>query len=110
MNPTVSFIVPVYNVKSYLCDCLDSLVNQTLHEIEIICVDDGSTDGTLAIIREYAEKDKRITVIELTSNAFPGGARNNGLGIARGKYVWFVDSDDYIDTDAAEFLAKKWTL
>ncbi|MCR4683250.1 MAG: glycosyltransferase [Clostridiales bacterium] len=107
MKPIVSFIVPVYNAKSYLRDCLDSLVSQTLREIEIICVDDRSTDGSLALVREYAENDSRVTSVELPNKARPGGARNEGMKLARGKYVWFVDSDDFIDADAAEFLSGK---
>ncbi|MBQ6249941.1 MAG: glycosyltransferase [Oscillospiraceae bacterium] len=103
----VSFIVPVYNVERYLDECLASLCGQTLRDIEIICVDDKSTDGSLSILRGWAEKDPRVKVIAQEENTHQGGARNAGLDIARGKYVWFVDSDDYIDTDAAAVLTDR---
>ncbi|MGI5850344.1 MAG: glycosyltransferase family 2 protein [Christensenellales bacterium] len=94
----VSVILPVYNVEPYLRQCLDSIVNQTLKDIEIICVNDGSTDGSHDILEEYAQKDGRITVID-QENAGAGAARNNGLKIARGEYLSFLDSDDFFELD-----------
>ena len=91
--PKVSVIIPVYNVEEYLRECLDSVVNQTLKEIEIICVDDGSTDNSLEILKEYAQKDKRITVIT-QNNSGSGTARNCGINIAKGDFIAFMDSDD----------------
>ena len=95
-TPRVSVIIPVYNVEQYLRECLDSVVNQTLREIEIICVDDGSTDNSMAILKEFAKKDHRITILH-QENLHAGVARNAGLAVARGEYVHFLDSDDYID-------------
>ena len=91
--PKVSVIIPVYNVEEYLRECLDSVVNQTLKEIEIICVDDGSTDNSLEILKEYAQKDNRITVIK-QRNSGSGTARNCGINIAKGEFIAFMDSDD----------------
>lgn len=92
----VSVIIPVYNVEAYLRQCLDSVVNQTLRDIEIICVDDGSTDGSAAILAEYAAKDARVKVISrVRSNA--GAARNAGMAVATGEYLGFVDSDDWCE-------------
>ena len=99
----LSVIIPVYNVENYLRECLDSVINQTLKDIEIICVDDGSTDNSLEILKEYAAKDKRITLLTQT-NQKQGAARNNALNIAKGEYVMFVDSDDYVDLSACEKL------
>ena len=97
-TPKVSVIIPVYNVEKYLPQCLDSVVKQTLKEIEIICVDDGSTDNSLSILKEYAAKDNRITVIA-QKNLHAGVARNAGLAIARGEYVHFLDSDDWVEKE-----------
>lgn len=83
--------------------CLDSLVNQTLHDIEIICIDDGSTDDSLSILREYANADNRVIVIT-QQNSGPSVARNKGLSIAKGKYILFVDSDDWLEHDACYIL------
>ena len=90
----VSVIVPVYNVAKYLRQCMDSLVGQTLREIEIICIDDGSTDGSGAILDEYAAKDTRVKVIH-QANAGAGAARNAGLALAQGEYLFFCDPDDW---------------
>lgn len=94
--PMVSVIVPVYNSEKYLRQCLDSLANQTLQNIEIICVDDGSTDSSLNILNHYSEVDSRFVVVH-QKNQFAGIARNHGLLKATGKYVYFMDSDDYCD-------------
>lgn len=93
----VSILVPVYNVEKYLKKCLESLINQTLADIEIICVNDGSTDKSLEILQEYQKKDERITIIDKENGGLPS-ARNAALNVAKGKYVGFVDSDDYVET------------
>ncbi len=108
----VSIIVPVYNTEKYLQKCLDSLVGQTLQDIEIICVNDASTDKSLDILKEYAQKDSRIKIIE-QEHLKQGAARNNGTGYATGEYIGYVDSDDWIDLDYYERLynaAKKYDL
>ena len=91
----ISVIIPVYNVKKYLRDCLDSVVNQTIKDIEIICIDDGSTDGSLDILNKYSMNDKRFKIL-VHENLGPSVARNKGIKIASGKYITFVDSDDYL--------------
>ena len=96
ITPKVSVIIPVYNTEKYLRQCLDSVVNQTLKDIEIICVDDGSTDGSLDILREYESKDSRVKVLT-QKNLFAGVARNTGIKVASGEYLFFLDSDDYCD-------------
>ena len=103
MEIKVSVIVPVYNVKKYLRKCLDSIIGQTLKDIEIILVNDGSTDSSLSICEEYAEKDKRITLIS-KENRGPSHTRNTGLKTAKGEYISFVDSDDYIEENMLEKL------
>lgn len=92
----ISVIVPVYNVEKYLRECLDSIVNQTYKNLQIILVDDGSTDTSGKICDEYAEKDKRITVVH-QANQGAGAAKNTGLGLIKGEYFSIIDSDDYID-------------
>lgn len=93
-NPVVSIIVPVYNVEAYIEECLDSIVNQTYQQLEIIVVDDGSTDASSQLVKKYLA-DNRILFIEQENQGL-SGARNSGLKVATGKYVLFVDSDDYI--------------
>ncbi|MBQ4439189.1 glycosyltransferase family 2 protein [bacterium] len=102
--PKISIIIPVYNVEKYLRECLDSCTNQTLEDIEIICVDDCSTDNSPKILEEYRQKDKRIKIFKQDRNNKQGAARNRGLEVATGEYIWFVDSDDYIDTKACQIL------
>ncbi|MDA3834980.1 MAG: glycosyltransferase [Spirochaetales bacterium] len=99
MQPNVSITMSAYNVESFLRDCLDCVVNQTLHEIEIICVNDGSSDGTLSILREYAARDSRIVIIDKAVNEGLAVARNDALTLATGKYIGFVDGDDLLDRD-----------
>lgn len=101
---SISVIIPVYNVEKYLSKCLDSIINQTFNDIEIICVDDCSTDNSLQILNDYANKDSRIKVIRLDKNRRQGGARNAGLDVATGKYITFIDSDDYVDSNYCEIL------
>lgn len=100
----VSVIIPVYNVEKYLDECLHSVMNQTLKEIEIICVDDKSPDNCPRMLDEYAKKDSRIRVIHNKENRRQGFARNRGMDIARGKYLYFLDSDDMIVENALEEL------
>lgn len=99
----VSIIVPVYNTEEYLQKCLDSLTNQTLKNIEIICVNDGSTDNSLKILQDNAIKDDRIKIIN-QENKKQGAARNAGMQVATGEYIGFVDSDDYVDLHYFERL------
>ena len=101
--PKISVIVPVYNVENYLCECLDSILKQTLNDLEIICVNDGSTDGSLSILENYAQKDIRIKIVN-QQNQGVSCSRNNGLDIANGEYVAFIDSDDYLNSE--EYFAK----
>ena len=99
--PKISIIVPVYNTEQYLNKCLDSLINQTLLDIEIITVNDGSTDNSIQILKDYKEKDDRIIVLDLDHQG-PSGARNSGLKLAKGEFVMFVDSDDWMNLDACD--------
>ena len=105
----VSAILPVYNVENFLEKCMDSLVNQTLEDIEIICVNDGSSDSSLEILKSYEAKDSRITVIDCKKNRNAGYARNQGLKIARGEYLAFLDSDDFYDENMLELAYGKGT-
>ena len=100
-NPKISIIIPVYNVEKYLRECLDSVANQTFRDIEIICVDDGSTDSSPAILDEYAANDSRFVVIH-QENAWQATARNNGMAAAKGEYIFFMDSNDVIALDTLE--------
>lgn len=103
--PKISVIIPVYNVKKYLAECLDSVLNQTFQDFEIICVDDGSTDNSLDILKKYAEKDKRIKIFSQKNKGL-SGARNTGLENISGEYCYFLDSDDYIENDLFEYAMK----
>lgn len=94
--PKVSIVVPVYNVATYLPECLDSVIKQTLKDIEIICVDDGSTDNSLEILNEYAKKDDRVKVIT-KPNAGYGNSMNMGMDAATGEYIGIVESDDWVE-------------
>lgn len=97
----ISIIIPVYNVEKYLRECLDSILNQTFQDIEIICVDDGSTDKSLEILQEYKRKDDRFVILQ-QRHAGAGVARNHGIKLAEGKYIQFLDSDDYFDPTLLE--------
>ena len=99
----VSIIVPTYNVEKYLRECMDSIEGQSLTDVEIICVNDGSTDCSENILREYAEKDRRVRVIE-QENAGYGRAVNVGIREARGEYIGIVEPDDYIERRMLEKL------
>lgn len=102
----VSVVVPCYNAEKLLKKCIDSILNQTLRETELICVDDGSTDSTLSILREYEKVDNRVTVLA-QQNQYAGVARNNGMAIAKGKYIMFLDSDDFFDLKMLEQMYLK---
>ena len=102
----VSAIIPVYNVEEYLSKCLDSVINQTLKDIEIIIVNDGSKDNSEKIIKDYQKKDKRIVYIK-KENGGQGSARNLGLKKTRGEYISFIDSDDWIDHNMFELMYNK---
>ena len=107
-NPKVSILVPICNVERYLRECLNSLVNQTLREIEIICINDGSTDSSLSIIREYERRDERIVVIDKPNSGY-GDSMNKGIDLARGEYIGIVESDDFASLNMFETLYKEAT-
>lgn len=100
----ISVIIPVYNVEKYLRQCLDSVINQTYKNLEIICINDASTDNSLEILKEYAQKDSRIILLDNEVNLHVGISRNRGLEIATGEYIHFLDSDDWMELDAYEKL------
>lgn len=104
--PAISVIIPVYNSAKYLAECLNSIINQTFKNIEIICIDDGSTDNSLAILKEYQNLDSRIQILTQT-NLYAGVARNQGLAVAKGKYLSFLDSDDFFELNMFEEMHKK---
>ena len=101
-KPKISIILPIYNVEPYLRQALDSVKNQTLADIEIICVDDCSTDNSLTILKEYAQNDKRFIIIEQKENKGQGFARNTALNIAKGEVIMFLDPDDWYKPEACE--------
>lgn len=103
--PKVSVLVPVYNVEKYLRECLDSLINQTFEDIEIICINDGSTDSSAQILEEYRTKDKRIKIIHKTNTGY-GNSMNIGLNNAHGEYIGILESDDFTDKTMYENLYK----
>lgn len=103
--PKVSVIIPIYNAEQYLAECLESIINQSLKEIEIIGVNDGSTDNSLKILEAYAQRDKRIKIIT-QANRGAGAARNRGLAEARGEYLSFLDSDDIFASELLETMYK----
>ena len=108
MMTKVSVIIPTYNVEQYLGQCLDSVVNQTLKDIEIVCVDDGSSDNSLQILKDYAAKDNRIYVFQ-QKNQGAGAARNLGIEHSNGDYLYFMDGDDYLELDALEKVYQRIT-
>lgn len=105
-NILVSVIIPVYNTEKYVQECIDSIINQSLQQIEIICVNDGSTDQSLQVLQNIARQDGRVKVLS-QSNMGQSAARNRGLEIAQGKYVYFMDSDDRLKPEALEFLVSE---
>ena len=102
-TPKVSVVIPCYNVENFLRECLDSVVNQTLRDIEIICVNDGSTDTTLSILQEYADRDSRIRIIDKKNSGY-GDSMNRGFDTAEGEYLGIVESDDFAEPDMFERL------
>ena len=104
--PAISVVIPVYNTGKYLRQCLDSIVNQTMRDMEIICVNDGSTDDSPAILREYADRDSRFRVISQENRGI-SATRNAGMDAARGNYLYFIDSDDFLDINALERLYRQ---
>lgn len=108
----ISVLVPIFNVEKYLAHCLDSLLHQTLKEIEIICINDGSTDASLDIIKSYAKKDKRVVLLNKENTGY-GDSMNRGLSLARGKYIAVLESDDFAELNLLEILystAEKYSL
>ena len=103
-NPKISIIIPFYNVEKYIEECIESVVNQTIKDIEIIFVNDGSTDSSAAIVKKYADTDNRIKLINLEKRKGQGYARNRAIEIANGDYIGFVDSDDFVAIDMFEKL------
>lgn len=95
IKPKVSVIMPVYNSEKFLKECIESVLNQTLKDIEVICVNDGSTDNSLQILEEFQKKDSRLIIIN-QKKQYAGRARNNGIKYAKGKYLSFLDSDDIL--------------
>lgn len=91
----VSIIVPTFNVEPYLKECMESITHQTLEDIEIICINDGSTDGSLAILKSYAEKDSRIKLVDKENGGY-GIGMNIGFGLATGEYIGIVEPDDFV--------------
>ncbi len=108
MKDLVSIVVPVYNAENFIDRCIDSLLNQTYKNIEILLIDDGSTDNSLNIIKEYEKNNKNIKVYS-HKNKGPGPTRNDGIKFSKGRYITFVDSDDYIDNDYVELLVNNIT-
>lgn len=102
----LSIIIPVYNVEQYLPKCLDSILNQSFKDLEVICVNDGSTDNSLDILKEYKSKDNRVVILD-KENEGSGVARNCAIDIAKGEYIYFVDSDDWLEDNALETMIHK---
>lgn len=105
-NPKVTLIIPIYNAEKYLSETLNSVLNQIYKNLEVICVDDGSTDFSLKILEKYKKNDSRIKIIK-QNNKFAGTARNNGLAHATGEYIMFLDADDLFDRNMVSYLVKK---
>ena len=102
-NSLITIIIPVYNIEKYLRKCIESVIEQTYKNIEIILVDDGSMDNSGEICDQYKEKDSRILVIHKRNGGL-SDARNSAIDIAKGKYLFFLDGDDYIEKDSIEYL------
>ena len=102
----ISVIIPVYNVEKYIHECIDSIIRQTYKNIEIICIDDGSSDKSYDILKEYASKDNRFILLQ-QENKGAGTARNKGLEIATGDFISFLDADDFFEHDLLELALNK---
>ena len=109
-NPKVSVIVPVYNVEQYLEECVQSILSQTYQNIEIVLVDDGSTDSSPEILEEYRKKYPELIQVVHTDNQGLGAASNNGVAAARGEYIAFLDSDDYLSANAVKEMREACSL
>ena len=107
MNKIISVIIPVYNVENYIEKCLNSIVNQTYNNLEIIIIDDGSTDNSIAIAEKIAENDKRIRIISQVNQGV-SSARNLGLDNASGEYILFIDSDDWLDLETCKIATRHY--
>jgi glycosyltransferase involved in cell wall biosynthesis len=110
MQPLISITLSAYNIEQYIAESMDCIINQTYKNLEIICIDDGSSDNTLKILNTYAQKDKRITIVAKSKNEGLAVARNQALEMAKGKYIAFVDGDDLMDVtlfEKASNLAEK---
>lgn len=105
MEALISIIIPVYNVEKYLEECIESCINQTYKNIEIILINDGSTDKSLEICQKYANIDNRI-IVKSIPNSGVAHARNVGIGLSKGDYITFIDSDDFVDRNFCEVLLK----
>lgn len=103
-NKLITVIIPIYNVENYITDCLNSVINQTYKNLEILCIDDCGTDNSMKIIEEIAKKDNRIRIIYNKQNSGQGYCRNIGINEANGEYIYFLDSDDFIENDYIEKL------
>lgn len=106
MSEKISVLIPIYNVEKYLGECLESIINQTYSDLEIICINDGSTDNSLSIINKYAKLDDRIVLIDKENSGY-GDSMNRGLSIAKGEYISIVESDDFIEKDMLGVLYEK---
>ncbi len=104
-SPKISIIIPVYNTEIYIAKCLESTINQTYKNLEIICIDDESNDNSLSVLHQYEQKDNRIKIYT-QKNSGQGICRNNGIKYATGEYIMFVDSDDWLDLSATEEIIK----
>ena len=100
-SPHITIIIPIYNVEKYIEECLDSVIHQTMKEIQIVCVNDGSLDISREILQKYADKDARIEIIDKTNGGL-SSARNIAYPCIKGKYTLFIDSDDWIELDLCE--------
>ncbi len=107
MAITISVIIPIFNTGKYLTKCIDSIINQTIKDIEIICVNDCSTDNSLEILKDFAKKDNRVKIIDLKENKGVSNARNLGIDSAQGEYIYLIDSDDWLDQNYLEEMLKK---
>ena len=106
MDELISVVVPAYNMEQYIGECVDSILAQTYRRLEVILVDDGSTDATGRICDQYAERDARVVVIHQENQGLPR-SRKVGVAAARGAYVGFVDSDDWVDSNMYEYLCRE---
>ncbi|WP_372518637.1 glycosyltransferase family 2 protein [Candidatus Ruminimicrobiellum ovillum] len=107
MQPAISVIIPVFNTEKYIGNCINSIIGQTLKDIEIICVNDCSADNSLKILQDFSKRDIRIKIINLNENKGVSNARNTGMDIAQGEYIYFIDSDDWIDENYLEEMLNK---